>query len=246
MPEALPRDPALDCAREPIRHSGAIQPHGYLVSCSQSGWVVRQASANIGELFDVAAAELVGKDLRDYVAQEVIDPVSTMVGLLEPGDSPQRAVAANIGIAAQPCDVGVHLAGGLVHLEFEPRAPGGIGLMPTVVAQSMVAYANNALDMSDFFGRCAEQVRQLIGYDRVMVYRFRHDDAGEVVAESRDEAMESYLGLRFPASDIPAQARALYVRNRIRVIPDAGYRAVAIVQSISDRARPDPCQGWRT
>ena len=219
----------LACASEPIHLSGAIQPHGYLVSFGIADWVVRHASANIEELFELPAAQLVGCDLREFITSEVIDPVSSLVALLEPGTAPQRAGAANIGVAAQMCDLGVHVADGLVHLEIEPRRSGPRSVMPTVLAQSMVAHANGAAGMEDFFQRCAEQVRQLSGYDRVMVYRFRHDDAGEVLAESRDEAMEPYLGLRFPASDIPAQARALYVRNRIRVIPDAGYQPVPIV-----------------
>jgi light-regulated signal transduction histidine kinase (bacteriophytochrome) len=236
MAERLPDE--RDCAREAIHLSGAIQPHGYLVSCTYPGWEVRQASANIDALFDLPAADLLGRDLREFVARDVIDPISDLVDLLEPGDAPQRAAAANIGVSAQPCDVGVHVAGGLLHIEIEPREAGAPGLQPTVMAQAMVASAGNAGDMDDFLERCARQVRQLTGYDRVMVYRFRHDDAGEVVAESREDWMEPYLGLRFPASDIPVQARALYVRNRIRVIPDAGYRAVPIVPGVDASGAP--------
>lgn len=226
------------CAREPIHLSGAIQPHGYLVSCSRPDWVVRHASVNTEVLFEVPATELVGRDLREFITSEVIDPVSGMLDLLQPGAPPQHAGAANIGVAAQMCDVGVHVADGLVHVELEPRGAGPRNVMPTVLAQSMIAHANSAADMDGFFQRCAEQVRQLSGYDRVMVYRFRHDDAGEVLAESRDEAMEPYLGLRFPASDIPPQARALYVHNRIRVIPDAGYRPVPIVPAQTAAGAP--------
>ena len=109
-----------DCANEPIHLSGAIQPHGYLVSCSPSDWRVRQASANVVDLLDVDAAALLGQDLREFVADEVIGPVTTMIGLLEPGESPQRVASANIGVRAQHCDVVVHVAQGLVHLEFEP------------------------------------------------------------------------------------------------------------------------------
>ena len=71
-----------------------------------------------------------------------------------------------------------------------------------------------------------------------MVYRFRHDDAGEVIAESRADDLEPFLGLRFPASDIPAQARTLYVRNRIRVIPDANYVAVPILPGVDASGAP--------
>ena len=229
---SLPQVDVRERAREPIHLSGAIQPHGYLVSCSPSDWRVRQASANVVDLLDVDAAVLLGQDLREFVADEVIGPVTTMIGLLEPGESPQRVASANIGVRAQHCDVVVHVAQGLVHLEFEPGGHGVRGTLPTVLAQSMVAYANSASDMRDFFDRCARQVQRLSGYDRVMVYRFRHDDAGEVVAEACTPALESYAGLRFPASDIPPQARALYVRNRIRVIPDASYASVPVMPGV--------------
>jgi light-regulated signal transduction histidine kinase (bacteriophytochrome) len=168
----------------------------------------------------------------------VTAPVARIVDLLVPGESPQRAASANVGLDARLCDIGVHLADGLVHIELEPSDAGIAGQMPTVVAQSMVAHVNNAPDMGGFFQRCADQVRLLTGYDRVMVYRFRHDDAGEVLAESRDAALEPYLGLRFPASDIPEQARALYVRNRIRVIPDADYRPVPVLPARAAGGQP--------
>ena len=87
MAEAAPD--ARDCAREPIHLSGAIQPHGYLVSCSYPGWVVRHASANIEALLDIPAEALVGHDLREFIAHDVIEPVSALVDLLEPGDPPQ-------------------------------------------------------------------------------------------------------------------------------------------------------------
>ena len=102
----------------------------------------------------------------------------------------------------------------------------------------MIARVAGSDDIVDFHQRVAEQVRLLTGYDRVMVYRFRHDDSGEVIAESRDSALTSYLGLRYPASDIPVQARTLYLRNRIRVIPDATYVPVPILPDRDGRGAP--------
>lgn len=226
------------CAREPIHQSGAIQPHGYLLSCSRADWVVRHASANSGELFELPAESLVGHALGEFFGTEVTEPVARIVDLLVPGESPQRAASANVGVDARLYDIGVHLADGLVHLELEPSGDGVAGPMPTVLAQSMVARVNHTSDMREFFQRVAGQVRRLTGYDRVMVYRFRHDDAGEVVAESRAAELEPYLGLRFPASDIPPQARALYVRNRIRVIPDVEYRPVPLIPARSPAGAP--------
>ncbi|HVQ32890.1 MAG TPA: GAF domain-containing protein [Lysobacter sp.] len=227
-----------DCAREPIHLSGAIQPHGYLLSCTLPDWTVRQASANVADLLDMPATEVIGRSLREHVADDVLEPLLEAIDLLEPGASPQRAAIGNIGTLAHLCDIGVHVANGLVHLELEPRAVTSTRQTPTVVAQRMIARVTAAPDMRGFHQRTAEEIRQLTGYDRVMVYRFRHDDAGEVIAEARADDMEPFLGLRYPASDIPPQARALYVRNRIRVIPDAHYAPVPIVPGRDDQGAP--------
>ena len=226
---SAPSGADADCAREPIHLSGAIQPHGYLLSCSLPDWTVHQASANVAELLDLSPDEVIGNSLREHVADEVLQPLVEVLDMMEPGAPPQRAAIGNIGAMAHLCDFVVHVAGGLVHVELEPRSNIPARQTPTVVAQRMIARASASADMRGFHQRTADEIRQLTGYDRVMIYRFRHDDAGEVIAEAHGEDMEPFLGLRFPASDIPAQARALYVRNRIRVIPDVAYVPVPIV-----------------
>ncbi len=227
-----------ECAREPIHLSGAIQPHGYLISCSLPDWTVRHASANVAELLDVAPDDLIGRSLGEHVADEVLQPLLEVIDMMESGAPPQRAAIGNIGAMAHLCDFVVHVAGDLVHLELEPRTNMPVRQTPTVVAQRMIARATGSADMRGFHQHTADEVRALTGYDRVMIYRFRHDEAGEVIAESRADDMEPYLGLRFPASDIPAQARALYVRNRIRVIPDVAYVPVPILPDRDAKGAP--------
>jgi light-regulated signal transduction histidine kinase (bacteriophytochrome) len=229
---------AAECAREPIHLSGAIQPHGYLLSCTLPAWTICQVSANVAGLLDVPPDEVLGHTLREYVAEEVLQPLLEVIEQLEPGAAPQRAAVGNIGAMAHLCDIGVHVANGLVHLEFEPRAATANHQAPTVVAQRMIARVSAAPDMRGFHQHTAEEIRRLTGFDRVMVYRFRHDDAGEVIAESCEDDLEPFLGLRFPAADIPVQARTLYVRNRIRVIPDADYVAVPILPGVDASGAP--------
>ncbi|MFX7506787.1 GAF domain-containing protein, partial [Acinetobacter baumannii] len=83
-------------------------------------------------------------------------------------------------------------------------------------------------DTASLLSNVTDELRRMTGYDRVMAYRFRHDDSGEVVAESRREDLESYLGQRYPASDIPAQARRLYIQNPIRLIADVAYTPMRV------------------
>ncbi|MET0329463.1 MAG: GAF domain-containing protein [Luteimonas sp.] len=227
-------NPALEralqeCANEPIHLSGAIQPHGYLISCQLPDWTIRHVSANIETLIGATPEEMLRHTLREFLTDDLIQAVAETIGFGEPGAPPQRAAVGNIGPMANLCDISVHVADGLVHIEIEPQPRSTGERSPTVVAQTMIARVAGSDDIHDFNQRVAEQVRLLTGYDRVMVYRFRHDDAGEVVAESRDSALPAYLGLRYPQSDIPVQARTLYLRNRIRVIPDATYTPVPIL-----------------
>lgn len=217
------------CANEPIHLSGAIQPHGFLISCQLPDWTIRHVSANVESLTGAAPDAMLRRSLREFLTDDLIQAIAETIGFGEPGAASQRAAVGNIGPMAQLCDVSVHVVDGLVHIEIEPQPRSAAERSPTVVAQTMIARVAASDDIDDFNHQVAEQVRLLTGYDRVMVYRFRHDDAGEVVAESRASELTSYLGLRYPASDIPVQARTLYLRNRLRVIPDASYVPVPIL-----------------
>ncbi|GAB1595190.1 GAF domain-containing protein [Lysobacter claricitrinus] len=216
------------CAKEPIHFSGAIQAHGYLVSCAMPEWTVRHASANIDALLGVRADALIGTSLRDHASEDVLQAILDTLSLVGPAVTAQRAGQANLGPLGTACDLVVHVADDLVHIEIEPRHERGMSPQPTSLAQSMISAVAHE-PPQNFHDYVAAQVRELTGYDRVMVYRFLHDGTGEVIAEARSEGMEPYLGLRYPASDIPPQARALYLRNRLRVIPDVDYEPVPIV-----------------
>ena len=225
------------CTKEPIHLSGAIQSHGYLVSCAMPDWTVRHVSANIDQLLDVPVDALLGHSLRDYFSEDVLQTVLDTQSLVSPGALAQRAGQANLGPLGTACDLVVHVADDLVHIEIEPRHERGPSPQPTALAQSMIAAV--AQDShGNFHDYVAAQVRELTGYDRVMVYRFLHDGTGEVIAEAVADDMDPYLGLRYPASDIPPQARALYLRNRLRVIPDAGYVPVPVLPGVNAQGAP--------
>jgi light-regulated signal transduction histidine kinase (bacteriophytochrome)/ActR/RegA family two-component response regulator len=117
-----------------------------------------------------------------------------------------------------------HLSGGLLVLEVEPR-PRGDPFDAIEAVQAMVARADSTHSLSDLLDSAVAEVGAATGFDRVMLYRFREDDSGHVVAEHRrSAAVASFLDLHYPASDIPAQARELYCNNWIRTIPDVAYQ----------------------
>ncbi|KFN48704.1 GAF domain-containing protein [Arenimonas composti] len=224
-----PKKPPVDCADEPIHLSGAIQPHGWLLSCDPADWTIRHLSANVADLFELEPDELLGSSLREHIDGELVDALATALPTMEPGLAARFVAAGNLGPTGRYCDLTAHVQQGLVHVEIEANAPARSHAPPVIDAQRMIAGIAQLEVGEALFERAAALVRELTGYDRVMVYRFRDDDAGEVVAEARADDVEPYLGLRFPATDIPAQARRLYLYNRVRVIPDGSYRPVPIL-----------------
>ncbi len=133
-------------------------------------------------------------------------------------------------------DIAVHLSGGNVVIEAEPAsAEHGDA---TGMVRSMIVRLDQTPDFAAFFREGARQVRALIGFDRVMVYRFAEDGSGEVVAEAVRSGIGRFMGLRYPASDIPAQARELYRRNLLRVITDVNARPVAILPQRDETGAP--------
>ncbi|XP_076921743.1 phytochrome B-like [Bidens hawaiensis] len=75
-----------------------------------------------------------------------------------------------------------------------------------------------------------QNVRELTGYDRVMVYKFHEDEHGEVVAESKRADLDPYIGLHYPATDIPQASRFLFRQNRVRMIVDCHATPVRVIQ----------------
>lgn len=234
MTEHITEDPQLreaiaNCAREPIATSGAIQPHGYLIACDVRNWRIAHVSANLGELFDEDSTSLLGLPLSDLLDDFLIRHLHEAVETTGGEDNARHVAVANIGVMAQLHDVSMHLAQGLLHIELTPHGDPGAAQQALNLAHRMIAQVEAGSDPRHFHQDVAEHVRRLVGYDRVMIYRFDHDDAGEVIAEARADDVDAYLGQRFPASDIPPQARALYMANRVRVIPDSSYAPTPIL-----------------
>ena len=203
------------CDREPIHVPGAIQPHGALVGLDADG-VVRAAAGRTAELLGAAPEALLGRKLPHALA-----------AVLPHGSGFAGAVPAPAG---HDLDLTRYQTGGLDMLEFEPRAPAplsGIALLQAL--EQATSALDAARDEAMLCDRAAQGFRTLTGFDRVMIYRFLEDGAGRVVGESKQPNLASFMNHHFPASDIPRQARALYLRNLIRIIPDSAYDPAPIL-----------------
>jgi chemotaxis family two-component system sensor kinase Cph1 len=217
------------CDREPIHLAGAIQPFGALVVLDGSGRLERRsrnAASLLGPLpeFGEAFGAAYHERLAPWLAAPPHEP-------LEP---------IEIAAGGRVLDVVAHRSGGRLVVEFEPREA------DAPAHSSFALKAQRALDriqrqprLDGLLDVATEELWTLTGFDRVMAYRFLHDDSGHVVAERRRPELETFLGLRYPATDIPVQARRLFALNRLRFIPDLAYRPIAI-EPPSDASARDP------
>jgi light-regulated signal transduction histidine kinase (bacteriophytochrome) len=225
---------ALDltsCDREPIRVPGSIQPHGVLFALDPETLEVLQASANAGNVLPDPAADPLGQRLNAALGPAA---ATLEAGLREAGATPRTLGA--LTLKGRAVHASAHRVAGLVLLELEEAAPGQDSLdelFPEI--RAFIEALQAAPSFADLSALVVHQVREITGFDRVMAYRFDAAWNGTVVAEDRSGELPSYLDLRFPASDIPAQARELYRLNRLRLIPDAGYEAVPLRPPLDPR-----------
>jgi two-component system, chemotaxis family, sensor kinase Cph1 len=219
------------CDREPIHVPGAIQPHGFLLALD-SGLRVVTVSGNLAEMIDVPPAEAIGKPLAEVLGPSIADLVregtvsGPEVDLLTARLPGSAATAGRL--SGLLVDVRVHRSGDRVVVEVEPAEHLGspsLSLRSARGAMGRLAGSRSVVDLGD---RLAQEVRDLLGFDRVMVYRFDAEWNGEVIAEVRRDDLNSFLGLHYPASDIPAQARRLYTVNWTRLIADIDYTPVPL------------------
>ncbi|MEH3105264.1 MAG: GAF domain-containing protein [Sphingomonas phyllosphaerae] len=199
------------CDREPIHLSGAIQPHGIMLIADPQ---TLRITAGAGAIEQVLSADWLGANLSALLQQDV-------AAMTDAAPGPGGTV---LGMPVSGHDVALHRAGSWLIAELEPieAEPGSVATTLSWL-DAITAGFERAGTLRMLADRAAVAFRALTGFDRVMIYRFLDDEAGSVIAEDRDPALRSFLNHHFPASDIPRQARALYVRNRTRVIPDAGY-----------------------
>ena len=217
------------CDREAIHLSGAIQPHGVLLVLRAGGCVVLQASRNASQAL-AAGEPLLGRSIREVVdssTAHIIDRLSaeaveapTYAGLVRF----RSGVTWHAMVHRSPADA----AGLILELEQADGAESASFRTLPPLIRSSTGRLSAAGSVEEAWRLAAEEVIRLNRYDRVMIYRFEPDWSGQVVAECKAEDLESWMGLRYPASDIPAQARAMYVHNRIRSVADVNYTPVPI------------------
>ncbi|MDQ3364169.1 MAG: ATP-binding protein [Myxococcota bacterium] len=210
------------CDVEPIHVPGAIQPHGVLVVLAANTFEILQISANSADYFGVAPDAVLHR------------PLAALLG--PAADAALAGVRRATSTAGEPFTITVDGAGfdarahrhrGIAILEIERRDE--TAAFSDAALRTALARLQRSNSVSELCAIAVDAVRALTGFDRVLLYRFDDEGHGDVIDEALTDGVDSYRGLRFPASDIPRQARELYLLNWLRLIPDASYEPVPLV-----------------
>ena len=215
------------CDREPITRLGRIQPFGFLLAMARD-WTVTHASANLAEHLGFEPAQVLGAALEGLLAVEALHEIRNRMIVLRAAGGVERLYDVVLVAGRAAVDIAVHYVGETFILEGEPAGADNRTDAASMV-RTMTARLSKQTTLTVFHREAARQLRAMTGFDRVMIYRFDADGHGEVVAEAVSAGTESFLGLHYPASDIPAQARRLYLNNPFRIIADVGAATVPVL-----------------
>lgn len=216
-----------NCDREPIHEIGAIQPVGFLVALSPS-WLVTRISANTPDYLGKSIDELLGNSLDGVIAAQATHTIRNRLSVLYGTDAVERVYAVQLQDKGPLFDLAIHMVGQTIVIEAEPSQPPS-DLNAGIMVRSMLSRMQGRTSM---LREAARLVQALTGFDRVMIYRFHPDGSGEVIAERVRSGLQPFLGLRYPADDIPRQARALLIRNPVRLLADVVIEPSLIVPQL--------------
>lgn len=215
------------CDREPIHQLGHIQSFGAMLVVGSDN-IIAHHSENAESFLGIDGIAQ-GVSLNGLLPEDTLQALQRAAENLSQPDDTERLFALSIG--ADPStrfDCSVHRTDGQLVLEFEKHDPAGFGNHVASI-RPMMNGLDAIEDVDELCHAAAKRLKALLEFDRVMVYRFHPDGSGEVIAEARQREVDSFSGLRYPKSDIPQQARALYLRNRLRIIADVADTPVPVV-----------------
>jgi light-regulated signal transduction histidine kinase (bacteriophytochrome)/CheY-like chemotaxis protein len=223
-----------NCDREPIHTPGCIQPFGFLLTLL-SDFTIAAASENVGTFLGAECADILQQPLGAMFRDAAITSIRARIDYLSGPDAVERLFGVQLQEGGAQFDVAVHFSGAYLVIEAEPSIIEA-DVNSGEIVRLMLGRVRKTRGLAELAQEAARQLKILTGFDRVMVYRFHPDGSGEVIAEVAAAGLEPFLGLHYPASDIPRQARTLYQRNWLRIIADIDARPAALVSVASHNA----------
>ncbi len=232
-----PQDVNLtNCDREPIHQLGRIQDFGALIAVN-SDWFVSHRSTNLEDILGEGRDLQLGDGLDGFFAPVALSELRSSAATLGIDDQVERMFGMQLFGTDELFDCALHTSGPNTIIEIERHVAGDLNRQLGNLRPIMTRLEKRT-DVESLVGEAARQLRHALEIDRVMVYRFHDDLSGEVIAEAAREDLEKFYGLRYPKTDIPDQARALYVRNRFRIIADVEAEPVPIEPEMSLDGEP--------
>jgi chemotaxis family two-component system sensor kinase Cph1 len=214
---AYKRRELSNCESEPIQFCGAIQDHGWLIAFDRNLNRIEAASENCPELFKLSVSEILDSNIESLLVlgTQRADGRATMT----------------ISATGKQVYVDISKSGRLTLLDIESIVEPSNYDSALLVNQLMelVHKVDSENETAPMLLRAVESIREISQFDRVMIYRFEPNWDGNVIAESVTEGLEPFLGLMYPAADIPPQARKLYAESKHRLISDVNSVPVSIL-----------------
>ena len=221
-----------NCDQEPIHIPGLIQPHGVLLAIDLEGRLTHYSVGAEAVLGDIPALGERLEPVHLTRAQDAYPLIAEYWQAVLEGEGFTQTHELEVQGHGQKFDLVLHVNQGLVIAEFELRYANDKSInIYSLKAQKAINGIKSQRSIEAVLHVAAQEFRELTGFDRVMAYRFRHDGSGDIVAEAKREDLDSLVGRRYPASDIPAQARRLYIENTLRLIVNVASQPVPVVKA---------------
>ncbi|KAF5952070.1 hypothetical protein HYC85_010014 [Camellia sinensis] len=229
-----------------IQKGKLIQPFGCLLALDEKTFKVIAYSENAPEMLTMVSHAVpsvgdhpalgIGTDVRTIFTNPSAAALQKALGFGEV--SLLNPILVHCKTSGKPFYAIVHRVTGSLIIDFEPVKPYEVPMTAAGALQSykLAAKAITQLQslpsgsMERLCDTMVQEVFELTGYDRVMAYKFHDDDHGEVVSEKTKLGLEPYLGLHYPATDIPQASRFLFMKNKVRMICDCRARHVKVLQ----------------
>src|SRR5919199_552819 len=220
-----------NCDREAIHIPGSIQPHGVLLVLQDPQLKILQASNNTNYFLGIPAQSLLNQNLSVLFSPSQIESLKLCISQENPEVFNPIPLSINLEQKTQIFNGIIHRNDQVLILELEPKIfeQKKDELSFYNLVRASVVKIKKAANLRETAELIVKEVKNITGYDRVMIYRFEPDESGVVIAEDKQAELESYLNIHYPASDIPQQARRLYYENLLRLIVDMNYHPVAII-----------------
>lgn len=224
------------CGSLPLHLVNLIQPHGLLLVLEKTAFRIIQVSQNVGQWFGLPAGELLEQPLSAFIPAETFADIQAKAGQQHSREKVPLSFIFTVNGRSLPVTALVHPEADYLLVEMERQEAEGQAKSFIALYQQvkyLTSLMKQAPDKESLAGLMAREFRTLSGFDRVLVYQFDPNWNGIVIGQDKVADMEDYLHLRFPASDVPRQARELYFRNPFRLIPTRDYEPVGMVPVIN-------------